>query len=111
VSKHKIRPRSRPLSHISFANNLTQSLHPPLLLSAGIGVEVNRLAVSEADPETFFDVLIPLVFLGECTLTAAFTWVTARGVSYQGGLVVDEAGGFGEVDDSALLVGVFVVGG
>lgn len=94
-------------------NDLTQHLHPLVLEGATIGVEIDRLAVGEADTETFLDVLVALVFLGESgAATTLGVGVGGGGrVGDERGLVVDEARGLGQVDDGAFLMRVLVVGG
>jgi len=69
--KHKVRPRRRLLLHIGFAHHLAQHLHPYILVRAAVGVKVDGLAVGEADAETFLDVLVAFVFLGERGLPTA----------------------------------------
>lgn len=85
-------------------------MHPLVLKGAAIGVEIDRLAVGEADPEPLLDVLVALVFLGESGAAPAFVRVGRGRVRDEGGLVVDEAGGLGQVDDGAFLLRVLVVG-
>lgn len=94
------------------ADGLAEGTHPFVFLRGRVGVEVDGFAVGEAEAEPLFDELVAFVFFGEGGFAAFLGGgVGCVGVGDQGGLVVDELGGFGEVDGCAGLHGVFVVGG
>lgn len=93
------------------AHRLRKHRHPPFFILAVVRVEVDDLAVAEADPEPLFYEHVAFFLFSEgrlATRLAAFVvgiWLHERG------LVVDELDGFGEFDARAWLAGHFVVSG
>lgn len=91
-------------------DHVGERLHPAVLGLGAVGVEVDRLAVGEPHPEALFHEHVALLFFGEGGL-AARAGFAGDFFLHQGGLVVDELAGFGEVDGGAGLACRFVVGG
>ena len=91
------------------ANDLGQSDHPAVLLGGAVGVEVDGLAVGEAHTEAFFDEHVAFFLFGEGGFSPT-SFLGRNVASHQGGLVVDELAGFGEVDRSSRLPCSLVVG-
>jgi hypothetical protein len=90
------------------ANGLSEDLHPAFLLLAGVGIEINDLAVREAEPEAFLNEHIAFLIFSKARL--ATTATLCRGWLLKRALVVKELGRFREVDCRSRLAGTLMVG-
>lgn len=103
-------PRPALATRRLLPDDVCERPHPAVLGLGAVGVEVDRLAVAEADPEAFFHEHVAFLFLGEGGLAPRAGF--ARDFFFhQGRLVVDEFAGFGEVDGGSRLARCFVEGG
>ena len=93
-----------------FADNFGEGKHPGVLLGGAVGVKVDGFAIGEADAEALFDEHVAFLFLSEGRF-AAGTALAGNLFLRQGGLVVDQLAGFGEVDVCSLLARGFVIRG
>lgn len=94
----------------TFADGISQDLHPAILVGRAVGVEVDDLAVSEADPEAFFHKHVALFLFGKRRLTPS----TTPGCCFSLGQrrsIVNQLHGFGKVDSGPRLTCRFMVGG
>lgn len=94
--------------HRASSDDRAQNFHPLLLFPCRIGVKVNHFAVRKSDPEPFLDEHVSILFFrkGRLSSTPAFG---ARLLLGQGGFVINELRGLGQVDRRTRLVRRFVV--
>ena len=110
-SKNEIRPGGGFLARVGFANDLAQGVHPLVLLTATVGVEVDCLTIGETETESFFHVLICLVFFCESRFPSSTSagWVGGFRIGNQRSLVVNQSGSLSEIYDGSLLVCMLVI--
>jgi hypothetical protein len=92
----------------NFSNDTLQNIDPLPLLLFGIRPEVNDFAVRKPYSETFFEVHVTLHLVDKgalATLTTGFD----RGCFDEGLAIVDDAGGFREVDRCTACTSRFVI--
>src|SRR5271154_2156827 len=108
--EHHLRPplglRSR---RSTFTNNLAKNLHPFVLRRGRVSIEIYDLAIGEADAEALLDKHVALFFFrkGRPASSALRGDLLLR----ESGLVIDELGGFGEVNRGTRLECRFVISG
>lgn len=101
--EHQIAPAS--LHAIAFlANAGIENLHPAFFIACGVGIEVDYLAIVEADSETFFDEHVAFFLFCEARLAALAMFTNSLLLS-ECTSVVDELGCVGEVDCGSRLAG------
>lgn len=94
----------------SSTDDIAKDLHPALLVFAGVGVEIDNLAVIEADTETLFNKHVAFFLFREGRATSFAAATRGLGVS-QLPSIVNESLGIGEVDGGTRLTGCFVISG
>jgi hypothetical protein len=92
----------------SFANNVAKNLHPFVFRRSRVRIEIDDLPVREADSESLLDKHVALFFF--CKRRLASSTLCRDFFLCKSGLVVNEFGGFGEVDSGTRLESRFVVG-
>jgi hypothetical protein len=71
--EHQLRPWFNLTTSGRLADSIGQHGQPAFLVSSAIRVEINNLAISEANTETFFDEHVALLLFGEGGLSSATT--------------------------------------
>lgn len=95
-------------AHAIATDDFVQDLHPAVLVMGAVSIEVDDLAVVEADAEALFDKHVALFFLGEGRSPALTT--LAGGLLLRERLaIIDQALRIGQIDSRAGLTGGFMV--
>ena len=93
-----------------FAYDFRENLHPAILLSGAISIEVDGLSVSKADAETFFDKHVPLLFFSKGRFSPTFAFGRDI-IAHESRLIINQLAGFGEIDGGSGLTRSFMVSG
>lgn len=93
LGQHKIGPGLRSAYGQVFANDICKCFHPSIFLSGAVGVEIDGLAIGEADAETFFDEHVAFFLLCEGGFPPRAT-LRCSLCLHQRRFVVDQLAGF-----------------
>lgn len=105
--EHKVAP-SALRSIALLANTGVEGLHPALFVGGRVGVEIDHLAVVEADTESLLDKHVTLFFLCKPRLAALAT-AACGFLLGQGSAVIDELTRVGQVDGCTRLSSRLVI--
>lgn len=83
-------------------------LHPTFFVSSSVGIEVDDLAIVEANTEAFFNKHIPFFFFGEARFATLASLSTSLLLSKRS-TIVNELGSIGKVDCGTGLSGRLMI--
>ena len=108
LCQNEVGPRFR-LSGV-FAYNFGKNLHPAILLSGAISIEVDGFSVGKSDAKAFLNKHVPLFFFSKCRLSPTFA-LGRDIVAHESRLIINQLAGFSEVDGGSGLARYFMVSG